>query len=254
MPLSSKKQTDLRSQSRPGRGSTARIMQRRLRLFSNPEKARVLRRFFKTGPGEYGEGDRFLGVMVPNIRKIVRFHQDAPLAELAKLLRSPWHEERLLALLILVRQYERGDDARRAAIYSLYLGNTRFINNWDLVDLTAPNIVGAHLLDKSRKPLFALARSRDLWKRRIAIMSTFHFIKSYDYADTLAISELLLYDKEDLIHKAVGWMLRETGKRALKTEERFLKRHYKSMPRTMLRYAIEKFPQSERRKYLDGKA
>ncbi len=233
---------------------TAINIRRHLQKLRNKKKAKILQGFFKAGPGEYGEGDVFLGVVMPDIRKVAKEFQSAPIGEVVKLLRSRVHEERMLALLLFVHKFEKGDDPLRKRIYDLYLRNTKLVNNWDLVDLTAPNIVGAHLLDKSRKPLFALARSRDLWKRRIAIMSTFHFIKSYDYADTLAISELLLYDKEDLIHKAVGWMLRETGKRALKTEERFLKRHYKSMPRTMLRYAIEKFPQSERRKYLDGKA
>lgn len=231
---------------------TARILQRRLRMLSNPEKARVLRRFFKTGPGEYGEGDRFLGVMVPDIRMTVREFQDAPLAEVRKLLRSPFHEERLLALLILVRQYERSDEHRRAAIYALYLRSTRAINNWDLVDLTAPNIVGGHLKRRSRKPLYTLARSNDLWKRRIAILATFTFLRDGQYEDTLAIAKSLLRDEEDLIHKAAGWMLREVGKRDQRVLETFLRAHCRSMPRTMLRYAIERLPETKRRQYLKG--
>lgn len=231
---------------------TARILQRRLRVFSDPEKARVLRRFFKTGPGEYGEGDRFLGVMVPDIRRTVREFQNVPLAEVRKLLRSPFHEERLLALLILVRQYERADERRRAAIYSLYLRSTRSVNNWDLVDLTAPNIVGIHLKNRSRRPLYALARSHDLWKRRIAILATFAFLRDGQYDDSLAIARSLLHDEEDLIHKAAGWMLREVGKRDQRVLETFLRTHCRSMPRTMLRYAIERFPKAKRRQYLNG--
>lgn len=231
---------------------TARILQRHLRALSDPEKARVLRRFFKTRPGEYGEGDRFLGVMVPDIRKTVREFQDTPLAEVRNLLRSPFHEERLLALLILVRQYERADERRRGAIYSLYLRSARFVNNWDLVDLTAPNIVGVHLRNRSRRPLYALARSRDLWKRRIAVLATFTFLRDGQYGDTLAIARSLLRDEEDLIHKAAGWMLREVGKRDQRALETFLRSHCRSMPRTMLRYAIERFPEAKRRRYLNG--
>jgi 3-methyladenine DNA glycosylase AlkD len=231
---------------------TAQDIKKRLRQFASAEKATLLQGFFKTGPGQYGEGDVFIGVMVPNIRKVAKEFQDAPIAEIVKLLRSSVHEERLLALLMLVNGFAKGDDAVKKKIFGLYLKNTRFINNWDLVDLSAPNIVGAYLSDKKRKPLYDLARSRDLWKRRIAILATFAFIKQNDHADALGIAKILLHDTHDLIHKAVGWMLREMGKRDLPAEERFLKQHYRTMPRTMLRYAIERFPEVKRMKYLKG--
>jgi 3-methyladenine DNA glycosylase AlkD len=224
----------------------------RQRLADN-EKAKILQGFFKTGPGQYGEGDVFLGITVPALRKLTRECRDVSVAEAARLLKSVVHEERLLALLLLVRAYADGDDEAKKNIYNIYLKSTRYINNWDLVDLSAPNIVGNYLLDKSRKPLYALAKSRDLWKRRIAILATFALIKQNDYEDTLGISELLLRDEHDLIHKAVGWMLREVGKRSLSAEEQFLKRQYKKMPRTMLRYAIERFPEGKRKKYLNGR-
>jgi 3-methyladenine DNA glycosylase AlkD len=231
---------------------TAAMMKARLRRFADKEKAEVLRGFFKTGPGQYGEGDLFLGVAVPSVRKVAREFRGAPLEEITKLLPSAWHEERLLALLMLVDRFATGDDGLKTKIYRLYLRNTRYINNWDFVDLTAPNIVGAYLEDKSRKQLYAFARSKDLWKRRISILATFAFIRRNDFVDTLGISELLLADGHDLMHKAVGWMLREVGKRSLSAEEKFLKRHYKTMPRTMLRYAIERFPEAKRQKYLKG--
>ena len=229
-------------------------IQKRLRQFATREKARVLQGFFKTGPGEYGEGDIFLGIVVPDIRRVAKEFQDTPLEEIKKILASQYHEERLLALLMLVHQFAKGDEALKKRIYGLYLKSTRYINNWDLVDLSAPNIVGTYLLDKSRKPLYTFARSNDLWKRRIAILSTAAFIRQNDFDDTLGISKILLEDDHDLLHKAVGWMLREIGKRDLRAEERFLKQHYKKMPRTMLRYAIERFPEGKRRNYLDGKA
>lgn len=238
---------------RPG-PITVRTMQRRLRRSADPVKARLLLRFFKTGPGEYGEGDRFLGIMVPDIRRAVQEFREAPLSEIRRLLRSPFHEERLLALLILVRQYERMAEARRIAIYSLYLRSVRFINNWDLVDLTAPHIVGAHLKARSRRPLYVLARSKDLWKRRIAVLATFSFIRDGHFDDALAIAGILLADEEDLIHKATGWMLREVGKRDQRVLEGFLGKHCRSMPRTMLRYAIERFPHAKRLRYLNGLA
>lgn len=231
---------------------TSQEIKKRLRRFASAEKARLLQGFFKTGPGQYGEGDLFLGVMVPQIRKVAREFQDAHLSEVRNLLASPYHEDRLLALLLLVGRFSRGDEATRTTIYTLYLKNTKYINNWDLVDLSAPNIVGAYLLDKSRKPLYAFAKSNDLWKRRIAILATARFIKQNDFDDTLRISKILLMDEHDLLHKAVGWMLREVGKRDLATEERFLRRHYTKMPRTMLRYAIERFPEAKRLRYLNG--
>jgi len=214
----------------------------------------VLQGFFKTGPGEYGEGDLFLGVVAPDIRRVAKEFQGTPLSEVITLLKSTIHEERLLALLMLVHAYTRGDDLLKKKIFRLYLKNTKYINNWDLVDLSAPNIVGTHLLDKSRTPLYAFAKSRDLWKRRIAILSTFAFIRRNDFDDTLRISKVLLMDDHDLLHKAVGWMLREVGKRDMAAEEKFLHQHYNKMPRTMLRYAIERFPEGKRRSYLDGKA
>jgi 3-methyladenine DNA glycosylase AlkD len=224
----------------------------RLRKFATKKKAKINQWFFKTGPGEYGEGDIFLGVTVPDIRTVVKEFQGAPLPEVITLLRSKIHEERLLALLLLVQAFTKGNDAQKKKIYSLYLKNTKYINNWDLVDLSAPNIVGTHLLDKSRKTLYAFARSGDLWKKRIAVLSTFAFIRQNDLNDSLRISKILLKDDHDLIHKAVGWMLREVGKRDMPTEEKFLKQHYKTMPRTMLRYAIERFPEAKRKRYLNG--
>lgn len=231
---------------------TAQEIRKRLRSLADPEKAKVLQRFFKTGPGEYGEGDRFLGIVVPAIRKQVRELHDTPLPEVKKLLRSSVHEERLLALLLFVKKYEKGDDALKEKIYGLYLNSTKHINNWDLVDLTAEKIVGPHLRNGARGPLYRLARSKSLWERRIALLSTFHFIKNHEFAETLRIARMLLQDGEDLIHKAVGWMLREVGKRDVAALEGFLRKHYRAMPRTMLRYAIERFPEAKRKKYLNG--
>jgi 3-methyladenine DNA glycosylase AlkD len=230
---------------------------KRLRELGDSDIAAHSQRFFKTGPGEYGEGDRFLGIRVPVIRKCVRQYREISLPDAVELLQSPFHEARLLALLILVAKYSRAkEDAERKTIYRSYLDHIEFINNWDLnwdlVDSSAEYIVGAHLFSRDRRPIYRLARSEDLWERRIAVMATFHFVKKEDFADTLAIAELLLNDKEDLIHKAVGWMLREVGNRDHKTEEKFLKKHYKQMPRTMLRYAIEKLPETERLAYLHG--
>ncbi|MGH9419867.1 MAG: DNA alkylation repair protein [Thermoanaerobaculia bacterium] len=207
-------------------------------------------RFFKCGPGQYGEGDAFLGIMVPTLRKLSRELTPIPVAEAAKLLQSRWHEARILALMILVRKYEHGDDAMRDDIYRVYLVNTNRINNWDLVDVSAPAIAGAHLLDRDRAPLYALANSKSLWERRIAIISTQYFIKQSEFVDTLQIAEILLDDKHDLIHKATGWMLREVAKRDQAVLERFLRKHAHRMPRTMLRYAIERFPEELRRKYM----
>ena len=219
----------------------------------NPSRAAAVGRFFKTAPGQYGAGDRFLGISVPVVRKLSASYQDLSLRELAALLKSPWHEERLLALLILVRQYARAEPGRREQIYHLYVNRTRYINNWDLVDCSAEHIVGAHLRSGPRRPLLRLARSRVLWERRIAIIATFHYIKRGDFTDTLRIARLLRDDPHDLIHKAVGWMLREVGKRDRAVEEQFLQLHGKRMPRTMLRYAIERFPPSLRRQYLTAR-
>jgi 3-methyladenine DNA glycosylase AlkD len=228
-------------------------IQRKLQELGSREKAKVLQRFFKTGPGEYGEGDVFVGVKVPELRKLAKEYQKITVKEVKQLLRSAIHEERLLALFILVRKYSKGDEAEKKRIYELYLKNTQFINSWDLVDSSAHHIIGAFLVDKSKEQLYSLAKSMNLWERRISIISTFYFIKHDKYAETLKISEILLTDEQDLIHKAVGWMLREIGKRNMPTEEKFLRKHYKRMPRTMLRYAIEKFPEDKRQRYLKGK-
>jgi len=225
----------------------------KLRELGDSDIAAHSQRFFKTGPGQYGEGDKFLGIRVPVVRKCVREYLAISLPDAIELLESPFHEARLLALLILVAKYSSANtNAEREAVYRSYLKHTEFINNWDLVDSSAEHIVGAHLFDKDRKPIYKLTRSKDLWERRIGVMATFHFIRREDLTDTLAIAELLLNDKEDLIHKAVGWMLREVGKRKREIEEQFLNKNYKRMPRTMLRYAIERLPESDRQAYLKG--
>ena len=226
---------------------------RRLEELADKEKARVLQRFFKTGPGEYGEGDVFLGIKVPVLRKLAKEYEGVALKEAKQLLRSSIHEQRLLALLILIRNFSKGDVGARKRIYELYLKNARYINNWDLVDVSAEHIVGAYLMERRKEQLTRLAKSDSLWERRISILSTFHYVKRNQFSETLRISKMLLSDEEDLIHKAVGWMLREVGKRHLPTEEEFLRAHYKMMPRTMLRYAIERFPEPKRQRYLKGK-
>ena len=232
---------------------TVQDIQKRLKKLGNKERAAISQRFFKTGPGEYGEGDVFIGIRVPVLRALVREYTDLSVAQILILLRSHIHEERLLALLLLVDSFSQGDDAARTSIFELYLKHTEFINNWDLVDSSAEHIVGAYLMDKSKAVLYRLAESVNLWERRISIMSTFHFVKHHEFSETLKISKMLLFDRQDLIHKATGWMLREIGKRHLQTEESFLKAHYKEMPRTMLRYAIEKFPEQKRQRYLKGR-
>jgi 3-methyladenine DNA glycosylase AlkD len=224
----------------------------KLQVLGNRERALVAQRFFKTAPGEYGEGDVFVGLRVPEIRRLAKEYQSLPFSEIASLLQSSIHEARLLALLILVRVYRQGDTSLQEQIYNLYLQNTRFVNNWDLVDASAEHIVGSHLRHRSKSPLDALAQSKLLWDRRISIMATFHYIKHGEFAETLHIAKQLLRDPEDLIHKAVGWMLREIGKRDHLAEEEFLEKYYKAMPRTMLRYAIEKFPEKLRQQYLRG--
>jgi 3-methyladenine DNA glycosylase AlkD len=229
-------------------------LQAHLRALGNPADAAFLAGFFKTGPGQYGAGDVLIGVRVPVIRKVAREFKDLPLSELERLLHSAIHEERLAALVILVTQAAKADAKTKKAIHDLYLANTKFINNWDMVDLSAPQLVGAYLADKSRRPLYRLARSSRLWDRRIAILATFHFIRLGEFADTLKIAEMLLGDREDLIHKAVGWMLREVGKRDAAALEEFLARHCRTMPRTMLRYAVERFPAAKRRRLLGRRA
>lgn len=223
----------------------------RLRELADPKHRTALEWFFKTGKGEYGEGDRFIGVRVPRIRALLRELGKVEVRTLAELLRSPVHEERLFALIGLVQHFARADEPERAAIYRLYLASTRRIDNWDLVDVSAPDVVGVWLADRSRAPLYRLARSKSVWERRIAILATFHFIKRGEARDTLAIAERLLGDPHDLIHKACGWMLREVGKRvSLPALEGFLDKHATRMPRTMLRYAIERLPVRARRRYL----
>jgi 3-methyladenine DNA glycosylase AlkD len=214
-------------------------------------QAAILQRFFKTGPGEYGEGDRFRGIRVPVLRKITRAYRHLPLPEARQLVQSAFHEDRLLALLILIERYYQGD-ALQGEIHRLYLEQRGFVNNWDLVDVSAPHLVGHYLRVRQRDLLTRLAGSRVLWERRMAIIATFHFIKQGDYDDTLRVARLLLGDPEDLIHKAVGWMLREVGKREAAAAEAFLQAHYRNMPRTMLRYAIERFPEARRHAYLKG--
>jgi 3-methyladenine DNA glycosylase AlkD len=227
-------------------------IQERLRDLADREKAEVLQRFFKTAPGEYGAGDIFLGLTVPQLRKLAGEYAGIRSVQLKKLITSPIHEERMLALLILVHQYREGHEKKREQIHDFYLSHSKWVNSWDLVDLSAPLIVGNFLLKRNRKVIYRLARSPWLWERRIAVVATFAFIKEGQFSDTLAVAEKLLLDKEDLIHKAVGWMLREVGKRGGEVQERFLKAHYRKMPRTMLRYAVEKLDPSIRKLYLDG--
>lgn len=229
---------------------TAKDLQTCLRALGHPKDAAFLAGFFKTGPGQYGEGDVFIGVRVPMIRKVAKEYKGLALAEVERLLHSPIHEERLAALVIMVLQAAKAGAQARKQIYDFYLANTRFINNWDLVDVSAPQVVGAYLADKSRGPLYRLAKSSCLWDRRISILATFHFIRQADFDDTLKIAEMLLGDSEDLMHKAVGWMLREVGKRDVAALECFLCQHCRVMPRTMLRYAIERFPERKRQIYM----
>ena len=236
-------------------GNDCAAARARLRALADPAIATHSQRFFKTGPGQYGAGDRFLGIRVPVLRKLARELRDLSEPAVLELLRSPFHEERLLALILLTARAERGTLAARRRIYRQYLARVKeHVNSWDLVDVSAPSIVGAYLENRSREPLYALARSANLWERRVAIMATLRFIRRRDFADTLAICELLLDDDEDLIHKAAGWMLREVGNRDRAAAEAFLRRHCEKMPRTMLRYAIEKYPEALRRSFLKGVA
>lgn len=232
----------------------AASIEREVRRAGNPRQAALLQRFFKTGPGEYAEGDRFVGLMVPDTRQLARAHRDLPLSTVKTLLRSGLHEVRLLALLILVDRYGRGSAAERAAIYRLYCSMADRINNWDLVDLSAPRIIGPHLENRSRRPLYRWIHSPNLWQRRIAVLATFHFINRGDFRDALALAHDRLADPHDLMHKAVGWMLREIGKRDERSLTHFLDRHYPRMPRTMLRYSLERLAPARRRHYMKRKA
>ncbi len=224
-----------------------------LKTLGDSERAKHSQRFFKTGPGEYGEGDVFLGIRVPKQRALAKKFRTATREDFLKLLHSKYHEARLTALFLLVNRYNKANSEEKAQLYRDYLNNVAYINNWDLVDSSALQIVGHYLFDKDRSHLKTLAHSTDLWERRIAIIATYYFIRQYDFQDTLDIAEILLHDQEDLIHKAVGWMLREVGNRNRPTEEIFLLKHYQIMPRTMLRYAIEKFPENRRQLYLKGR-
>ena len=230
-----------------------------LKSKADPEKAKILQGFFRTGKGEYGEGDIFLGVIVPETRKTAaKFCKKMGLGEIKGLLESKIHEERLCAFLMLVQKFEKGSPEEKKSIFEFYISNAKCANNWDLVDLSAPKIAGKFLLEngacganqKGKEILYAFARSENLWERRIAIISTFAFIRNKKFGDALKISEILIGDRHDLIHKAAGWMLREIGKRDIETEEGFLEKHCREMPRTMLRYAIERFPEKKRKKYL----
>ncbi|MFT4303875.1 MAG: DNA alkylation repair protein [Candidatus Woesearchaeota archaeon] len=223
-----------------------------LKLKSNLERKNILQRFFKTGKGEYGEGDIFLGVTVPEIRKIAKKYSSISFIEINKILKTRIHEQRLVALLILVEKYDKSNQKQKEIIFNFYIKNTKYINNWDLIDVTAPKIIGDYIFHNSNKKriLYEFAKSNNLWKKRISIISTYYFIKNQRYNETLIISKILLFDKHDLIHKAVGWMLREVGKQEQKILEIFLKEYFHNMPRTMLRYAIEKFPEKKQKYYL----
>lgn len=222
-------------------------IKQKLRTLANPAVAETAARFFKK---DHAKDDVFLGLRAAMLHQLSKEYRELPIKEVETLIRSGIHEERMLALLILVVAFRKASDASREEMHDFYLANTNHVNNWDLVDASAPSLVGAYLIDRSRKPLYRLAKSDDLWERRIAIVATQHFIRNDDFADTLKIAEMLLNDEEDLIHKATGWMLRELGKRDRATLESFLKKHCRKMPRTMLRYAIETFAKEEREAYL----
>jgi len=223
-------------------------LKKKFKKLSDKERARVLASFFKTDKGQYGEGDIFIGIRNPDLKVLAKEYKDLSFSKLKKLLKSKIHEERCLALFILVKRYPK----EKKKTVDFYLENLKGVNNWDLVDASAYKILGDYLIDKDKKILYRLAKSDNLWEKRVAIISTLAFIREGEFKDCLAIAEILLKDKHDLIHKAVGWMLREVGKRDLRTEERFLKKHYQNMPRTMLRYAIERFEEQKRRVYLKG--
>jgi 3-methyladenine DNA glycosylase AlkD len=230
-----------------------RMLRQELKSQADASQAEALRRYFKTGPGQYGEGDIFLGLKTPTIRAAVKKYKSLEMGDLELLLHSPIHEERSCALAILKERFKREEEAGRKELYEFYLRNTERINNWDLVDISAPDIVGSYLADKDRSILYELATSTSIWERRIAVLSTFSFIRQGDFRDALRIAEIVLHDEHDLLHKATGWMLREIGKRDPRAEEKFLDRHYRTMPRTALRYAIEKFPEEKRRHYMGKK-
>ncbi|WP_421775494.1 DNA alkylation repair protein [Gracilimonas sp.] len=223
-----------------------------LKKYADPEKAKHSTRFFKSGPGEYGEGDEFWGVKVPDQRKVAKKYRELSGSEIEKLLHHKIHEVRLTAAMLMVYKVEKGGEEELEQMTKVYLNNLAGFNNWDIIDSSCHKILGPFLEDKDRSLLHDFARSGDLWKKRIAMITCYHFIRQNDFDDTLNIAEILVNDDHDLIQKAVGWMLREIGNRNLETEEEFLKIHYQNMPRTMLRYAIEKFDEPQRLRYLHG--
>lgn len=232
-----------------------RLLKKDLTGHADKKRALILQRFFKTAKGEYAEGDIFIGIKVPDLRKIAKNHEkNFGLEHIIELLHSEIHEERFIALAMLVKLFQKGDHEIQRKIFDLYLKNTRWINNWDLVDMSAEHIIGAFIFDKKTDILIRLAHSQNFWERRISMLATFYFLKKGQSAETLKIAKILLKDKHDLIHKAVGWMLREMGKRCSKEElKKNLKTYSREMPRTMLRYAIEHFPEKERKSYLNSK-
>lgn len=236
-------------------GKQLRQLRAELKKIADPKRAKAVARYFKTGPGEYGEGDQFYGISMPALRLIARHYRDLHAVGISTLLNSLVHEERMMALIIMVHQFVHGDAAKQQHIYGIYRAELEFINNWDLVDTSAPQIIGGYLFDKKDRwqTLAQMVRSKNLWERRIAVLATFYFISQSQFEDSLKLAELLLTDKHDLIHKAVGWMLREIGKRSESALKEFLDKYVTQMPRTMLRYAIEKFSLSERQRYLSNK-
>jgi 3-methyladenine DNA glycosylase AlkD len=231
---------------------TVQELRKQIKNQGTQKRAKANAWFFKTGPGEYGEGDKFLGLTMGEQRVIAKSYVGLELDDLIPLLKSSWHEERMVGLLVLTYKYPKADEKEQKKIYNFYLTHRQAVNNWDLVDVTTPKVVGAYLLNKDRAILYKYAKSKDLWEKRIAVLATFAFIREGQFDDTLKIAKILLDDTHDLIHKAVGWSLREVGKKDMKLLEEFLKPLYNKMPRTMLRYTIEKFPKEKYQKYLKG--
>lgn len=227
-------------------------LRKEARGMASKKRAETNKWFFKTDKGGYGEGDLFMGLTMPQQRALAKKYKDMSLSNAVKLLHSKTHEERAMALIIMIHHFQSGDEVTKKKVYQTYLKETAYINNWDLVDISSYQIVGTYLLDRSSKKLDQLAKSRDLWEKRIAIVSTFAFIRKGRLDETIRIAKILVNDNHDLIHKAVGWMLREVGKKDVKVLEKFLKQHYETMPRTMLRYALEKFSETKRKRYLRG--
>lgn len=228
-------------------------LEQELQTKKDDQRAKISASFFKTGKGQYGEGDIFIGITVPALRTIAKQYNALSLKELEYFLQNPIHEYRFIALIILTNRFAKATEKEKKEIFDFYIQQRKYINNWDLIDTTTPHIVGAYLFDKEKTILYEFAQSPFLWERRIAILATFYFLKRKHYKETVAIAEILLKDKEDLIHKATGWMLRELGKMDQKTEEMFLKKHSQKMPRTMLRYALERFPEEKRKLYMGAK-